>query len=164
MYNDGSHVGCDNVSKRGPRGVTTKWFNKKSTYEGIRPFPRYGCSNFICWLAVIEKVGFDEPWTLWRQYLHVIKWTTAMEKEIKSLQKIEIWTLDKIPNGKKVIGCKWIFKKKDDAGDMLTKPLPILWSSVIVQIWFRFVGLHLSFRVRFQVKVDIVMCLSSHLN
>lgn len=56
----------------------------------------------------------------------MIKWTTAMEKEIKSLQKNEIWTLDKIPNGKKVIGCKWIFKKKDDAGDMLTKPLPIL--------------------------------------
>ncbi|KMQ87033.1 gag-pol polyprotein [Lasius niger] len=39
-------------------------------------------------------------------------WKIAMDDEIKSLQKNGTWVLEKIPNGTKTIGYKWVFKLK----------------------------------------------------
>jgi len=36
----------------------------------------------------------------------------AMNEEMKSLQKNQTWDSVELPEGKKVVGCKWIFKKK----------------------------------------------------
>ena len=36
-----------------------------------------------------------------------------MSKEMESLQKNKTWELVKLPKGKKAIGCKWIFYKKE---------------------------------------------------
>ena len=41
------------------------------------------------------------------------KWLVAMLEEMESQQKNKIWELAKLPKGKKAIGCKWIFHKKD---------------------------------------------------
>ena len=41
------------------------------------------------------------------------KWLVAMLEEMKSLQKNKTWELMKLPKGKKAIGCKWIFRKKE---------------------------------------------------
>lgn len=38
--------------------------------------------------------------------------TGAMVKDIKSLKKNETWDLIQLPRGKRVIGCKWVYKKK----------------------------------------------------
>lgn len=35
-----------------------------------------------------------------------------MKDEMESLKKSETWKLIKPLNGKKIVGCKWIFKKK----------------------------------------------------
>ena len=37
---------------------------------------------------------------------------------MKSLHKNYTWELVKLSIGKKIIGCKWIFKKKDEISDM----------------------------------------------
>ena len=39
-------------------------------------------------------------------------WQEAMQNEINSMYKNEVWTLDKLPNGQTPINCKWVFKKK----------------------------------------------------
>ena len=41
------------------------------------------------------------------------KWLVAMLEEMESLQKNKTWELVKLPKGKKAIGCKWIFRKKE---------------------------------------------------
>ena len=41
------------------------------------------------------------------------KWLVAMLEEMESLQKNKTWELVKLPRGKKAIGCKWIFRKKE---------------------------------------------------
>ena len=41
------------------------------------------------------------------------KWLAAMLEEMESLQKNKTWELAKLPKGKKAIGCKWIFRKKE---------------------------------------------------
>lgn len=43
------------------------------------------------------------------------KWVDAMEKEMHSIKANEVWELVKLPEGKKTVGCKWVFKRKLDA-------------------------------------------------
>ena len=40
------------------------------------------------------------------------KWKIAMEKEMNSLQDNDVWDLVELPPGRKIIGSKWVFKKK----------------------------------------------------
>lgn len=48
------------------------------------------------------------------------KWKAAMESEYRSLIENETWTLEKLPEGKKAIKCKWIFTTKQDTnGDII---------------------------------------------
>ena len=39
-------------------------------------------------------------------------WKDAMEEEISSLYKNDTWELTELPKGKKTIGCKWVYVKK----------------------------------------------------
>jgi len=41
------------------------------------------------------------------------QWIGSMNEELESLYKNRTWELVKSPKGQKVIGCKWVFKKKD---------------------------------------------------
>ncbi|CAN1822894.1 Retrovirus-related Pol polyprotein from transposon TNT 1-94, partial [Linum perenne] len=43
-----------------------------------------------------------------------VKWQEAMKEEMKSLEKNKTWSLVPLPSGKRAIGCKWVFAKKDD--------------------------------------------------
>jgi len=45
------------------------------------------------------------------------KWIDAMNEEYKSMQDNQVWDLVLLPEGKKPIGCKWIFKTKRDSKD-----------------------------------------------
>ena len=38
----------------------------------------------------------------------------AMDEEMQSLEKNETWDLVPLPKGAKPVGCKWIFKKKEE--------------------------------------------------
>lgn len=40
------------------------------------------------------------------------QWIAAMTEEMESLHKNQTWQLTKLPEGRRIIGCKWIFKKK----------------------------------------------------
>jgi len=44
-------------------------------------------------------------------------WRNAMMEEIESLHVNDIWELVELPKGKKTIGCKWVFAKKDGSTD-----------------------------------------------
>ena len=46
-------------------------------------------------------------------------WYNAMKEEMNSMKSNEVWDLVELPNGVKVIGCKWVFKtKKDSLGNI----------------------------------------------
>ena len=43
------------------------------------------------------------------------KWEMAMSDEYKSMVENKVWTLTELPAGKNLVGCKWIYKLKEDA-------------------------------------------------
>jgi len=43
------------------------------------------------------------------------KWTKAIEEEMGALLKNQTWTLVPLPQGKKTVGCRWVFSVKHKA-------------------------------------------------
>jgi Reverse transcriptase (RNA-dependent DNA polymerase) len=59
----------------------------------------------------------DDPLTL-RHALENVnshKWIKVMDEEIKSMYDNKVWDIVPLPEGVKPIGCKWIFKTKNDS-------------------------------------------------
>ncbi|GJW58590.1 putative ribonuclease H-like domain-containing protein [Tanacetum coccineum] len=58
----------------------------------------------------------EEP----KKVIHALKdpsWIEAMQEELLQFKLQEVWTLVDLPNGKRAIGSKWVFKnKKDERG------------------------------------------------
>ncbi|GJX00956.1 putative ribonuclease H-like domain-containing protein [Tanacetum coccineum] len=65
---------------------------------------------FACFLSQ------EEP----KKVIHALKdpsWIEAMQEELLQFKLQEVWTLVDLPNGKRAIGTKWVFKnKKDEMG------------------------------------------------
>ncbi|GJZ25738.1 putative ribonuclease H-like domain-containing protein [Tanacetum coccineum] len=64
----------------------------------------------------LEEHGFEEP----KKVIHALKdprWIEAMKEELLQFKLQEVWTLVDLPNGKRAIGTKWVFRnKKDEKG------------------------------------------------
>lgn len=50
-----------------------------------------------------------------------VKWAEAMEREMESLQSNEVWELVEPPPNQRVIGSKWVFKRKVDADGVVER-------------------------------------------
>ena len=48
------------------------------------------------------------------------KWLEAMKSEMGSMYKNKVWTLIDLPNDRRVIENKWIFKRKTDTDSSVT--------------------------------------------
>ncbi|GKA15820.1 putative ribonuclease H-like domain-containing protein [Tanacetum coccineum] len=68
---------------------------------------------FACFLSQ------EEP----KKVIHALKdpsWIEAMQEELLQFKLQEVWTLVDLPNGKRAIGTKWVFRnKKDKRGIMI---------------------------------------------
>ena len=49
-----------------------------------------------------------------------VKWLEAMKSEMGSMYENKVWTLIDLPNDRRAIKIKWIFKKKTDADGNIT--------------------------------------------
>jgi hypothetical protein len=49
------------------------------------------------------------------------KWIEAMNEELESIQKNDVWELTYLPSQRKMIGCKWVLRKKFKAYGNLDK-------------------------------------------
>jgi hypothetical protein len=52
---------------------------------------------------------------------HSSKWVEAMEDEMKSMSFNNVWYLEEIPKGAKIVGCKWVYKTKYDSNGNVEK-------------------------------------------
>jgi hypothetical protein len=49
------------------------------------------------------------------------EWMAAMEREMKSITNAQTWTLTDLPEGRKPVKCRWVFRKKYDSKGNVTK-------------------------------------------
>ena len=82
----------------------------------IKPPDKYGFADLISYaLTVGSELEISEPST----YQAALKsqdknqWLAAMQEEMKSLAANDTWQLVEKPKNQKIVGSKWIFKKKE---------------------------------------------------
>ncbi|GKA71375.1 putative ribonuclease H-like domain-containing protein, partial [Tanacetum coccineum] len=68
---------------------------------------------YACFLSHIEPTSIAKA-------LSDSSWVEAMQEELLQFKLRQVWILVDLPNGKKAIGTKWVFKnKKDERGIMI---------------------------------------------
>ena len=65
--------------------------------------------------AYMAKVMHDVEPTCYEDAVGNVHWENAMDEEMAALDVNHTWDLVPLPNGKKVIGCKWVYKTKHKA-------------------------------------------------
>jgi hypothetical protein len=74
-------------------------------------------------MAMINDGSIPEPKTV-REALSgpdSDKWLSSMESEIKNIESKGTWIEASLPEGRKAVGCKWVFKVKTDADGNVVK-------------------------------------------
>uniref|UniRef100_A0A803N377 Reverse transcriptase Ty1/copia-type domain-containing protein n=1 Tax=Chenopodium quinoa TaxID=63459 RepID=A0A803N377_CHEQI len=113
----------DGPSPRRPREATPQTQKKSIAEERakrqIKPPSRYieGCDYVQYALTVASQVetNNDDPCSFKEAMSQsdAGKWLIAMKQEMESLSKNNTWELCCAPKGKRIVGCKWVYKKKE---------------------------------------------------
>ncbi|KAG8486248.1 hypothetical protein CXB51_019547 [Gossypium anomalum] len=90
--------------------------NQKTRRE-IKPLKKYTEADLVTYaLNVAEDIDANQEPSNYSEAVSCEdseKWMFAMQEEMESLHKNRTWDLVKLPKGKKVVRCKWVFKKKE---------------------------------------------------
>jgi Reverse transcriptase (RNA-dependent DNA polymerase) len=85
------------------------------TYHAVKyPIQKYVRYDKLSakYQTFLTQISSDvEPKTFEETIKHKV-WVDAMEGELKALNRNNTWELVKIPDGKKTMGCRWIYKTK----------------------------------------------------
>ena len=74
----------------------------------IRPPDRFGVP--VAFFADVVPTTYNEAVAS----QSAEKWKLAMNEEIQALEENKTWTLSELPQGKRAIGCKWVYAIKTD--------------------------------------------------
>ena len=84
-----------------------------------RTSPR-GPASRVLIAEELHEVSVDEPVSFDEAERHP-SWRTAMEEEIASIEENHTWYLIDLPQGRRAIGLKWVYKVKRDGDGAVTK-------------------------------------------
>ncbi|GJW70189.1 putative ribonuclease H-like domain-containing protein [Tanacetum coccineum] len=87
---------------------------------------------FACFLSQ------EEP----KKVIHALKdpsWIEAMQEELLQFKLQEVWTLVDLPNGKRAIGTKWVFRnKKDERGIVIKNKARLVAQGYTQEEWIEY--------------------------
>lgn len=76
----------------------------------------FGLAN-VATTPCVEDDLLDTPLTFKQAMSSPFKneWYEAMQEELRNMESLNVWTLTKLPAGKRSLGCRWVFKAKRDS-------------------------------------------------
>ncbi|KAG8499580.1 hypothetical protein CXB51_006211 [Gossypium anomalum] len=90
---------------------------KNRTRREIKPPKKYAEANLVAYaLNVAKDIDANQEPSNYSEAVSCEdseKWMFAMQEEMESFHKNRTWDLVKLSKGKKVVRCKWVFKKKE---------------------------------------------------
>ncbi|CAL5393971.1 unnamed protein product [Camellia sinensis] len=89
---------------------------RRSTRE-FKPSTKYPTSEYILLTDEGEPESFQEA----QNHKEKSSWQQSMQEEMQSLQKNQTYDLVKLPQGRKALQNKWVFKLKKDGSGKLVK-------------------------------------------
>jgi hypothetical protein len=96
--------------------------------KGVRSCTHHPVCNFVSYQhlsspyrSFVSKLSSVSVPRNLQEALSDPKWRTAMHEEMEALHKNKNWDLVKLLNGKKVVGCKWVFTIKHKADDSVER-------------------------------------------
>ncbi|KAL0367257.1 UNVERIFIED_CONTAM: Retrovirus-related Pol polyprotein from transposon RE1 [Sesamum radiatum] len=85
------------------------WLNDFVSYSSN---PSLLCPSNFAYISFVASLSvLQDPKTFSEAVQHE-EWREAMSTELRALEQNNTWKLTPLPNGKKAIGCKWVFKTK----------------------------------------------------
>jgi hypothetical protein len=93
------------------RSTRVKYLVQRLTYDG------FVAHHYTYMVRVIQEV---EP-TCFEETVGNLKWDNAMDEEMVALDANATWELVALPEDKKGIGCKWVYKVKHNADGSVSR-------------------------------------------
>ena len=111
----------DNVSVRTPRPTYEETFfdSVMNLHSKRKRRPPEKCC-----VAIDEmSVDFEEPcnWNVAMESSFARQWRETAQSEFESLQKMKTWYLVPLPDGKNIVGSKWVFKVKRNYDNTISR-------------------------------------------
>ncbi|KAJ0909446.1 putative RNA-directed DNA polymerase [Helianthus annuus] len=93
-----------------PKRLEDFVLNSKTKYS-LDKVVKYSCLSMenLCFTTTLNKT--TEP-TCYEEAANDPRWVEAMNKEMEALFRNNTWTLADLPQGRKAIGCKWVYRVK----------------------------------------------------
>ncbi|MBT0984585.1 hypothetical protein KJ032_26485, partial [Salmonella enterica subsp. enterica serovar Typhimurium] len=85
------------------------------THRLSKPYASYICQLSSVSIPTKLQDALSDP-----------KWVNAMQVEMEALEKNSTWDLVPLPNGKKAVGCRWVFTIKHKADGSIDRYKPRL--------------------------------------
>jgi Reverse transcriptase (RNA-dependent DNA polymerase) len=62
--------------------------------------------------ALLTSISNQKEPSIFEEAINQPVWCKAMKEELGALERNETWEIVQLPKGKKVVGCKWVYKLK----------------------------------------------------
>ncbi|MCO5547412.1 hypothetical protein L7F22_000861 [Adiantum nelumboides] len=83
---------------------------------------RLRCDGYVAkHFTFMAKVAQDIEPTCFEETAENVKWQEAMNEGMDTLYGNEVWELVPLPKGKKLIGCRWVYKLKHNSDGSVSR-------------------------------------------
>ena len=113
---------------RSNRGVPAERFSPEPIKKPKYPIAHYVSTHRLSESSksFINDISTMHIPTKVSEALLDVKWAAAMKEEMTALQKNKTWELVSLPEGKKLVGCRWVFTIKQNPDGSIDKCKAIL--------------------------------------